>query len=124
MGERGIPRSSVVYGQVCLSVPWRVRVGSCYWRRHALSVYVAPLLESLDFKDRSEPLMRQLASRVDVPDQPRLHHPYVVAVADAHLQVMTVRISELLLFENDNVLDGLALDVLAGLSGSHDFAIG
>ena len=92
MGERGIPRSSVVYGQVCLSVPWRVRVGSCYWRRHALSVYVAPLLESLDFKDRSEPLMRQLASRVDVPDQPRLHYPYVVAVADAHLQVMTVRI--------------------------------
>ena len=33
-------------------------------------------------------------------------------------------LSELLLFENDNVLDGLALDVLPGLSGSHGFAIG
>ena len=32
-------------------------------------------------------------------------------------------LSELLLFENDNVLDGLALDVLPGLSGSHGFAI-
>jgi hypothetical protein len=78
----GLPSFTAKYGCQCL---WRVRVGSCYWRRHALSVYVALHLETLDFKDRSEPLMRQLASRVDVPDQPRLHYPYVVAVADAHL---------------------------------------
>ena len=33
-------------------------------------------------------------------------------------------LSELLLFENDNVLDSLAFDVLPGLSSSHGFAIG
>ena len=39
-------------------------------------------------------------------------------------RVHVPRLIRLLLFENDNVLDGLALDVLPGLSGSHGFAIG
>jgi hypothetical protein len=60
------------------------------------SVYIARLLETLDFKDRSEPLVRQLTSRVDVPDQPRLHYSCVITVADAHLQVITVEIDSAL----------------------------
>ena len=78
-GYLGLPSCTAKYVCQCL---WRICVGSCYWWRYALSVYVAPVLETLDFKDRSEPLMRQVASGVHVPDQPRLHHPYVVAVAD------------------------------------------
>jgi len=79
--SRGFSRQPSVHGRVAAAES-----------SHALSVYVALLVETLDFKDCSEPLMRQLTSRVEVPDQPRLHYPYVVAVADAHLQVMTVRI--------------------------------
>ena len=88
-GYLGLPSFTAKYVCQCL---WRVRVGSFYWWRPALSVSVAPLLETLDFKDRSEPLMRQLASRVDVPDQPRLHDSCVVVGAEAHLQLIIVGI--------------------------------